>query len=333
MGQIFAICDTDRLYVKNLMQYISSRQSVPLRLQAFTDPELLKAFARVNNVGLLLISLEAMDEEIAELPIGRIVLLTEDGAIDLKGMPSVNRYQASANLVREVMEHYSTDNLAAAYTAVKLASVQLIGVYSPIRRCGKTALALALGEAYARERRVLYVNLEEYSGFRALMEREYRLDISDLLYFYREEKQGMLKRVEEAAEKQGNLYYLPPAVCPTDLRALSPEEWREWFQLLQQSSFETIIVEPGECINGLEDILSMCHKIYMPTLGDRVSEAKLKDYESCLLLSGWESLKGRIQRQVMPQLSGAAGWGLKEYKEAEEVKRIAEQLIRENGHG
>ena len=228
MNKIFAICDTDRLYVKNLIQYINSRQNIPLKLQAFTSTELLKQYAEQNGIELLLISAEAMDEEIAGLDIGKIVVLTEDGAIGLKGFPSVNRYQASGNLVQEVMQYYEEGNLAVAYTAAKLASTRLIGIYSPVKRCGKTALSLALGEAYARSRKVLYINLEDFSGFRSLLEREYRMNISDLLYFYREEKQGMSARIEEVAEKLGELYYLPPAMCPADIKSVQPEEWKYW---------------------------------------------------------------------------------------------------------
>lgn len=332
MSKVFAICDLDRSYVKNLMQYINSHQNIPLKLQAFTSPQLLKEYAVGHTVELLLISAEAMDEEIAALPIGKIVVLTEDGVVDLKGFPSVNRYQASGNLVQEVMQYYSAGNLAVAYSAVKLATTRLIGVYSPIKRCGKTTFALAYGEACARDRRVLYVNLEDFSGFRNLFGREYRMDVSDLLYFYREEKQGMLKKIDEVAEKLHNLYYLPPAMCPADMKSVQPEEWREWFMLLLQSRYEVIIVEPGDCVNGLEEILSLCNKIYVPVLEDRISEAKIKEYEDCLLLSGWESLSGRMQKLTLPVYTGGKEAGLLECIEAEEMKHFAEHVLWEEEH-
>lgn len=331
MSKIFAVCDTDRLYVKNLIQYINSRQNIPLKLQAFTSTELLKEYAAQNNIELLLISTEAMDEEIAGLSIGKIVLLTEDGAVGVKGFPTVNRYQASGNLVQEVMQYYGTGNLAVAYAAAKLATTQIIGIYSPIKRCGKTTFALALGEEYAKNKHVLYINLEDFSGFRALFNREYRMDISDLLYFYREEKQGMLNRVEEIAERLHFLYYLPPAMCPADMKSVQPEEWREWFLLLMQSKYEVIIVEPGECIYGLEEMLALCNKIYMPILEDKISLAKLKEYEDYLLLSGWESLNNKIQKQPMV-VDREEEKGILEYMESEEMRRIIEKILREEGN-
>ncbi len=344
MNKIFAICDTDRLYVKNLIQYMNSKQKIPLKLQAFTSPELLKEYAARNGIELLLISADAMDEEIAGLEIGKIVVLTEDGAVGLKGFPSVNRYQASGSLVQEVMAHYESGNLAVAYAAAKMATTHLIGVYSPIKRCGKTAFSLALCAAYARSSRVLYVNLEDFSGFRSLLQREYRMDISDLLYFYREEKQGMLGKIEEVTEKLSNISYLPPAMCPADIKSVQPEEWKEWFMLLLQSQFEVIIVEPGDCVNGLEEILALCSRIYMPVRKDITSAAKLKEYEEYLQLAGWDGLAGKIVRQPMPvieepldreaiEADGVTEKGVFEYMESEELRQLADQLVREEEYG
>lgn len=332
MSKTFAICDLDRQYVKNLVQYINNRQTLPLRLQAFTSPELLKEYAGKHEVELLLISTEAMDEEIAKLPISRIVLLTEEGMVAVRGLPSVNRYQASGTLVKEVMQHYGMEGMAEALAAAGSAATRLIGVYSPIKRCGKTSLALALGEAYAAKSRVLYINLEDFSGFREMLGREYRMDISDLIYFYREEKEGTAARAEQMAEKLRGMDYLPPAVCPADLRAVRAGEWREWLLLLMQSRYDVIIVEPGELVDGVEEILSLCEKIYVPVRGDRVSRAKLSDYENYLILSGWESIKSRMKRQPMPSEDADETMGVLEYMDSDGMRQLAGQLVQEDGY-
>ena len=48
-----------------------------------------------------------------------------------------------------------------------------MGVYSPVSRCGKSALALTLAQALGRNFSVLYMNLEEYSGFSRLVDGGY----------------------------------------------------------------------------------------------------------------------------------------------------------------
>ena len=47
----------------------------------------------------------------------------------------------------------------------------------------KDLVCLTMGKLLAQEERVLYLNLEEFSGLSVLMKEEYKSDLSDLLYF------------------------------------------------------------------------------------------------------------------------------------------------------
>ena len=53
--------------------------------------------------------------------------------------------------------------------AVLKKTTEIIGIFSPLGRCLKTSFALTLGQILAKERAVLYLNMEEYSGFEELM--------------------------------------------------------------------------------------------------------------------------------------------------------------------
>mgnify|MGYP006877199938 CR=1 FL=1 len=63
----------------------------------------------------------------------------------------------------------------------------VVGIYSPVNRCFKSSLALTIGQVMAKKESVLYLNLEEYSGFTRLINSEYKADLSDVLYLYRQE--------------------------------------------------------------------------------------------------------------------------------------------------
>ena len=102
--------------------------------------------------------------------------------------------------------------------------------------------------------------------------------------------------------------------------------------MLLQSRFEVIIVEPGDCVNGLEEILALCNKIYMPVLEDRISLAKLKEFEDYLLLAGWDGLAGRISKHVMPYREENLDSGLLEYRDCSEIQRMAEDIMRREEH-
>ena len=96
----------------------------------------------------------------------------------------IYKYQASDQLIAEVMNYYAVEAVPAPAAMLKK-KVEIIGIYSPVGRSLKTSLALTYGQIRAREHKVLYLNLEEYAGFETLLEEKYEADLADLLYFAR----------------------------------------------------------------------------------------------------------------------------------------------------
>ena len=64
---------------------------------------------------------------------------------------------------------------------------QIIGVYSPVGRCGKSSFAFTLGQVLAREEKVLYITLEEFSGPFGADRTVYTGGLSDLYYYTQRE--------------------------------------------------------------------------------------------------------------------------------------------------
>ena len=168
---IFAVCDLEVDYALNFMDYLNHKKNIPFEIQAFTNVESLIAYGKMNHIELLLISQKAMCRQVQELEIGKIVILSEGvHPPDLDRYPSVYKYQASSDVVREVMACYGAEKaVAPAVFPVLKKTTEIYAVYSPLGRCLKTSFALTLGQILAKERAVLYLNLEEYSGFEEML--------------------------------------------------------------------------------------------------------------------------------------------------------------------
>ena len=67
--------------------------------------------------------------------------------------------------------------------AVLKKTTEILGVFSPLGRCLKTSFALTLGQILAKDKAVLYLNMEEYSGFEELLGKGFAHNLSDLLYY------------------------------------------------------------------------------------------------------------------------------------------------------
>ncbi|MDO5541007.1 MAG: hypothetical protein Q4F83_13245 [Eubacteriales bacterium] len=299
--QKFAIFDLEASYACNLMEYMAERQSVPFETLVFSSMESLEKYTKENILDLLMVSERMMSPELRQMNIRRIIILSE-GAVseEFQDYPAVYKYQSSESLVAEVMSYYAKQEVPQPRLLKKRAA-QIIGVYSPIGRCGKTCFALTLGQILAQKKPVLYLNLEDYAGFSFLMEKEGMSDISDVMYFLRQHKGNAIFKVNSALQRLGSMDYVSPAFSSGDLREIKAEEWvRLLDELISCSNYETIILDIGHTVDEVSTLLMQCTHIYTPICTDVISMAKMNQYEQLLREMEYEEILQKTHKLGLP---------------------------------
>ena len=307
---IFAVCDLEADYARNFMDYLNQKKNIPFEIQAFTTVESLVAYGKENHIELLLISGKAMCREIQELEIGKIVVLSEGvHAPELDLYPAVYKYQSSSDVIREVMACYGEEKaLLPVQFPILKKTTEILGVYSPLGRCLKTSFALTLGQILARNKAVLYLNMEEYSGFENLFGKTFAHNLSDLLYFVRQENQNLVMKMNSMIQTVNNLDFVPPVQAPYDIRSTS---WLEWERLLQEivrhSAYEVIVLDIGNGIDEVFQMLDMCKSIYMPVLSDKISVSKIAQFENMLRIWDYPQVLTKTVKLNLPFHIGTTG--------------------------
>lgn len=299
---ILAVCDMEEAYACNFVEYINQKRSIPFEVQAFTSVEKLTEFCLNNHVEILLISDKSMKEEMRNLDVGRIIILSE-GVYNpsLDQYPSIYKYQSSDTVIREVMNCYGIENINAPSAQVAKRTTEIIGIYSPVARTAKTSFALTLGQILARQRVVLYLNLEEYSGFEQLLGCTYEKTLGDLIYYIRQGSGNLFYKMSSMVQSVNNLDYLPPPLSPMDIQNTSYEEWMRLInEIIRNSSYETIILDLGDGVADLYALLNECTKIYMPIRNDIMSVSKVQHFEHLLKMWSYEALLKKTRRIKLP---------------------------------
>ncbi len=305
---ILAICDVEKLYAYNFMEYINQKRSMPFEIQAFTNIDSLLEFGVRGDIDILLISDKAMCDEIKELPVENVIILSE-GVHDprLDQYPSVYKYQSSDQVIREVMECYGEEVLEAASQPAAGKHVEFLGVYSPLGRVLKTSFALTMGQILARDRAVLYINMEEFAGFESLFHRKFEHTLSNLLYYIRQGNSHALYQLAAMVETVNNLDFLPPVATPLDIWETTFKQWEQLFQELEaHSTYDVIILDFGQGADGLYRLLDYCKKIYMPILDDAISQGKIEQFERMLCMWKQQELLDKIQK-IRPPFHSSYG--------------------------
>lgn len=307
MRHIMAVYDVDPAYAQRFAEVVNQKESVPFEVMAFSSLERLREFAKENRIELLLISGSVSRKEAEEIGADKVISLADHEIVGTdSGFPSVYKYQSSDSIVRELMACYCDrmEEIPAALCLKTKANV--LGVFSPVGRCLKTSFAITLGKLLAQESRTLYLNLEEYSGLSILMKTEYRMDLSDLLYFYMGGSYNLL-RLGSVVHSMGPLEYVPPIRYPQELSQAGPEEVAGLLRAIaEESPYENIVVDAGNSGRTALPVLDLCSVIYMPVKEDPISRAKMEEFDRYLEEAGNKALQERIQRLKLPY-QGAMG--------------------------
>ena len=289
--------------INNFMEYLNQKRNIPFEVHAFSSAEMFLEFAKNNETEILLISDKAMKEEIRRYPIRQIIILSEGvHSPVLDQYPAVYKYQSSEKVIREVMACYGVENgVDTSPALLPKKEMRIIGIYSPVGRTQKTSFALTMGQILAKERAVLYLNMESYSGFERLLECSYDRGMSDILYYARQENQGIIYKLGGMVQSMQNLDYLPPAASPMDIQTAKYEEWKWLFQEIEKnSSYEVLILDLGDGVADLYQILDFCNEIYVPTRNDVISAAKMEQFENLLRRWDCQSVLDKMRKIHVP---------------------------------
>lgn len=172
------------------------------------------------------------------------------------GIFEVCRFQSVSQIIRCLEEIAARSGLSGRK------SIPMLAVYSPVGRCGKTALALRLAE----RGRGLYLGMEDYGSF----PEEDEL-LADRFYYYVKEKRG--DRVTELLARCGGR--IATGTSPFDMKLIGAAElgWlRE--QAEQLGVFHQIVVDMGTGVVEEPELFTLFDGLIVPYLAGEPGRAK-----------------------------------------------------------
>ncbi len=293
------VCDTEEEYAKALAEFFMQKKEFRFQVHVCSSLEHANSLGRTFQADILVSAAEHVKKMQEKLQAKRVFVLGTGKGAESLGYPVLYKYQSGEALLREIIQKCSDlfeeeempRNMAGA------GKRKIIGVFSPVHRIGKTEYALSLGEKMAESENVLYLNLEIFSGAGERFGGNAQT-LTDVLYYARQEKGNVGLILTTLVCHRGNLDYIQPMPVSEDVKEVSGTEWAGLFRkILEQSIYETLILDIDEGIPGLYHILKCCTEIHMPVTEDRYSQAKLRQFEHEASLLGHVDVLKKIFRK------------------------------------
>lgn len=294
------ICDSDTEYAARLAAYFCEKRELAFQVKTCSSLQQLQPIMESGPIDLLLLTEEfyqSYKEEGLEEPEKLIILSSEKGRNNGESDLSVFKYQPVEDIYTGLLQICAEEKQDGILKIRKKGEGRIIGFYSPVRRLGQTTMALKKGRELSRKENVLYLNLETYAGIDGYFPEEPQKNLSVLLYYLKQEARNLGVILAGLVCQTDGLDYVPPVQVPDDLREVSADEWIRLFEeILDGSIYDVLILDIGECIQGLVNILNICDEIYMPVSDDRFAASKIRQFERMLLQSGGGETAERVIR-------------------------------------
>lgn len=290
------LCDTEEEYAQLMTEYMKKRKNLPWELRTYTNVQDMLAMEK-EAVEMLVVAESAYSPELEALSPKRMVVLNESGVMKWENLFYVDKYQEAEEIVKQLLGIY----MEVADTQLPLLRTNrktvFIGNYSPVRRCMQTSFAITMGLLLAESHSTLYLNFEHYAGNGELVPDMQSLDMADLLYFLNAQQDKFRLRLQTILKHKGRLDYIPPMKSGQNLLTVTAGEWMELLRKLEElEEYDYVILDLGESMQGLFEILRVCSRVYTLTMEDRIARGKLAQYEQILALYEYGDVLGKTKR-------------------------------------
>lgn len=302
MNHVLAVCDSEAAYAYQLADYFSNKKGFPFQVQLFTSIHTLEEYSAKQPLAVAVVSEKDYEEEVKNFPIEHLVILKEGDTKIGEEIKTLYKYQSSEKLTKELLEWIAKEGiLGRAVEEGK--ELKLIGIYSPVGKCLKTSFAFVMGQLLSKKHKVLYLNMESYSGLGKLLQKHFTSDMSELIYYLQNTQEKFTYRMSSMIEQTGGLDILPPFDSYLDFVSVTKDEW---FQLIREiekgSDYEYLILDLSDAVQGLFDILRLCDVIYTLNREDGFSMAKIEQYEEILKKSNYDDIWKKTKKYTIPTI-------------------------------
>lgn len=300
---IIAVYDTEPEFASRFVGYLKDKYEDMYDMYAFTEFGALEKFAFMHPPDVLVISDKSREElsddfKLKSLGAKEIVVLSENPRNRCEDYKMVEKYRPADVVFHEVME-YAAKKENGNFT-VGVSTKKVIGIYSPAGRCMKTTFALTLCRIMADFEKVLYINYEEYSGFKELLGETYAGDLSDFMYYFMQDGCDLRNRLSGICRKTDKFDYIPPMLYSADIRNISMDIWTSMIRnILELNIYNTVVLDITNMLQNVLDMLRICNRIYVPATADDISCAKVCEFEQNLINRHENEILGRIKKFVI----------------------------------
>lgn len=284
--KLLALFDKDLDYVNRFMAFVKGRRNLPFKIAGFSKIDALFEFVDRNRVDILLFSEDSGMEYLKELKkisgIGETIILGEKRDAE-SHQKYINKYQSAEMIIEEILDSLQLEGIEK--TDSENGDLEIITVYSPACDLRKQIFSLCIANAAAKNKSVLYINLERFSGLKYLIDTSKDISMSDIIYYYKTNTSKIREGLSSSALAVGNFDCLTAPLDMEDLEIIGDDNWKCFLNTVASlGGYDCVIVDLDEAVKKINAFFDFCERIYVPTISGLMAERRIEEFKDYLKL-------------------------------------------------
>ncbi len=279
-GQI-AIFDNDSDYANSLADYFRLKGCISSQIIVFTKIDSFKDYAQEHSFDILLINHEFLPDistDTDSFPQNFFILCEHRNLTKPDDTMYLFKYTSADDILRQVMTSYRPVMDGATISFCDNHKCNIIGIYSPVNRCGKTSFALALALHFSLTYSCVFISFDNFSTINSLIQDVGNTNntIDDLLYYFTGSPKLLKSKLLSFVKHIQQLDVIAPSEQTCAIAELNTSERLQFIQSIADTGrYDYIFMDIGN-ISPAQPLFKICQRIYIPApTDDTYSDEKI----------------------------------------------------------
>lgn len=267
---LIAICDEDSDYANSLAAYFRLKGSLATDIVVFTEFDTFSQYIKEHYIDILIMH-EDFTDSITNLSHNNLfILCNNQPREDLDDSHKIYKYNSAEETLRIIMANYDTSQPTSLLSFHKYRKSKLIGIVSPIGRCGKTSLALGLALKLSQNHSCLFISFDECTPLRIFLPKKepIRSSLADIIYYFLQSMDISDNRILSCFQTFQGMDYIPPSDQLGTYSELQPEELLSFILNISGLGKYDYIIVDWSIFSFNYALIKACDSILLPTLED-----------------------------------------------------------------
>lgn len=297
MSYILAIYDKEPEYANQLTDYIKRKKKQLSQVRVFTNESCLKEYLENDRIHVLLLNESIPVESVIHDNIKNICLLSEGNLIRENPVyPVIYKFQSADLVMQELFSYFPFDFYRKHQINTSTSNVKIISVYSITRDIERMIFSYSLARQYAKEKKILYINLDPFQALpRQSMELEEN-GLSELIYYLKQNPTNLITKMNHMIQNNRGMDYIQGVTFGTDLYELTADDMKLWVQELKKiTDYQMVIFNVGSYSHGILELLLSSNQLLYVTGDSEMEQAKFQNFKNQLLWAGLDETVNNIK--------------------------------------